>query len=101
MLWAVRLYNKGFITRHEFVSSVAKWGSLNEMDEFIRDCPSDLMEYLKAELESYGVDESKWPRTFRAGSYFPWVTAQEIEESQSQEQECIWNGVRLLKQHIR
>lgn len=97
---AISLYNRGEITQHEFCSYVSKIAALEEIGEFVRQCPLELMEVLKAQLAEYGPDESKWPRTIHMASYHPWATAEEATESQRQEQEQIWNGVRLLKQYL-
>jgi len=97
---AITLYNTGHITQHELCSFVAKIAVPEEIEEFIQKCPSELMEVLTRQLAEYGADESKWPRTFCARCFAPWVTAEEIRESERREQEQIWNGVRLLKEHL-
>jgi hypothetical protein len=98
---AVILYNRGCITSMEFGSLVAKLAARDEFEVFFRECPPVLLALLKESLDDYGDDESKWPRTFHITSYFPWVTADEIEKLQRQEQEQIWNGIRILKEYFR
>jgi len=66
----------------------------------VKACPPDILAELKSALSHYGPDESKWPRMFCMASYFPWVTPEEIAESKRKEQEQIWAGVRLLKEHF-
>jgi len=101
MLKAVEVYNDGNITQNEFGGLVCKLAIRDEMEEFIRGCPPDLMAEIKRMLAHYpGDDQTKWPRTFCIACYAPWVTPQQIEESQRKEQEQIWNGVRLLKEFI-
>jgi hypothetical protein len=97
----VELYNEGCITQMEFCSVVAKLVVPEEIEDFFQACPLDLVAILKESLASYGDDETKWPRTFSIASYAPWVTAEEIKESQRQEQEQIWSGVRILKDYFR
>jgi hypothetical protein len=51
-------------------------------------------------LAQYGPDESNWPQTFQMATYAPWVTAEEIKDSERRQQEQIWTGVRLLKKYL-
>jgi hypothetical protein len=97
---AIRLYHRGIITQHEFPQFVAKWATPDEIESFVRDCPAELLARLHEELDHYGPDETRWPRTFHSGCYAPWVTPEEIKEAQRQEQESIWNGMRLLKAYF-
>jgi hypothetical protein len=94
---AISLYDKGMITVAGFVCLVCKLAASDEIEEFVAACPSDLLAALKESLASYGEDESAWPQTFYIASYTPCVTPEEIEESRRQEQQRIWDGVRLLK----
>ena len=94
---AITLYNKGHVTQHEFCSFVAEAAVPEEIEDFVQKCPPELMEILKRQLAEYGADESEWPRTFQRACYAPWVTAEEIRDSQLHQQERIWAGVRLLK----
>jgi hypothetical protein len=97
---AISLYDRGEITQTEFCTWVMKYAALEEIEEFVRVCPPELMSKLKEDLDQHGQDETKWPRTYYMASYAPWVTAEAIEESRRREQEQIWNGVRLLKAHL-
>ncbi len=97
MKGAISHYNKGIITVDGFVCLVCKLAAPDEIEEFVSACPTDLLSALKESLASYGEDESRWPRTFFSANYAPWVTPEEIEESRRQEQQQIWDGVRLLK----
>ena len=97
MTEAITLYNKGFITAGDFVCLVYKLAAPDEIKEFVSACPADLLSKVKESLVSYGEDESAWPRNFYSASYAPWVTPEEIEESRQEEQQRIWDGVRLLK----
>jgi len=101
MVRAIELYNQGEITQNEFGFSVCKLAIREEVEEFVHQCPPALMSQLKRMLASYGEDESRWPRSFSICCYAPWVTDEEIMQSQKREQEQIWNGVRLLKEFIR
>ena len=94
---AISQYKKGIITANEFVCLVYKLAAPDEIEEFVSACPVDFLSLLKESLASYGGDESTWPRTFHSACYPPWVTVEEIEESRRQEQQRIWDGVRLLK----
>jgi hypothetical protein len=94
---AISVYNKGVLTAGGFVSVVYMLAAPGEIEEFVRACPADLLSLLKESLADYGEDESTWPRTFCIASYAPWVTPEEIEESRRQEQQRIWDGVRLLR----
>jgi len=100
MIRAIELYIQGQITQNEFSFSVCKLAVREEVEEFIRVCPPDLMAGLRKMLTSYGPDESRWPRSFSICCYAPWVTDEEIMRSQKLEQEQVWNGVRLLKEFI-
>jgi hypothetical protein len=97
MKQAISLYNKGIITVSGFVCLVYKLAAPDEIGEFLSACPADLLSKLKESLASYGADESAWPRTLYDACYAPWVTPEEIDESRREEQERIWDGVRLLK----
>ncbi len=100
MAEAVALYDKGYITVSEFVTRVLELAVPDEIEGCVRACPPELLAALRESLAVYGEDEAAWPRTFRMGSYFPWVTAEEIEESKRREQQAIWSGVRLLKEYF-
>jgi hypothetical protein len=97
MTEAISQYEKGVITAGEFVCLVYELAAPDEIDEFVSACPAELLGILKESLASYGEDESAWPRTFYIASYTPWVTPEGIEELWRQEQQRIWDGVRLLK----
>jgi hypothetical protein len=94
---AIAQYNKGFLTVDDFVCLVCKLAVPGEVEEFVSACPAELISALKESLANYGDDENTWPRTFHSACYAPWETPQEIEESARQEQQRIWDGVRLLK----
>src|SRR5262249_7287307 len=97
---AISLYNERHITQHDFCTFVAKFAVPEEIEEFVQKCPPELMKVLKEGLAAYGPDESIWPRTYYAASYFPWVTAEEIQDARCREQEQIWSGVRVLKKYL-
>jgi hypothetical protein len=97
MTEAVSLYHEGNITQGEFVTLVLQLAAPEEIEDFIRACPPELLAVLREALASYGDNEAAWPRTFRMSSYFPWATPEVIAESNRREQEDIWRGVRLLK----
>jgi hypothetical protein len=97
---AVALYDKGNNTVSEFVTRVLELAVPDEIEGFVRACPPELLAALRESLATYGEDEAAWPRTVRMASYFPWVTAEEIEESKRREQQTIWSGVRLLKEYF-
>ena len=97
---AITLYDKGHITQHEFCAFVAQIAAPEEIEEFVQHCPPQLIEVLKVQLAEYGPDESSWPRTVRMATYAPWVTAEEIRDSERRQQEQIWTGVRLLKKYL-
>ena len=97
---AISMYKKGFITLGEFVCLVYKLAAAEEIEEFMRLCPAEMLAALKESLTSYGDDEETWPRLIYGACYDPWVPPEEIEESRRQEQERIWAGVRLLKQYV-
>ncbi len=44
---AIRLWNRGMITQHEFLSFVANSATLDEIEEFVRECPPDLLATLR------------------------------------------------------
>jgi hypothetical protein len=79
---------------------VAQIAVPEETEEFVQHCPPELIEVLKGQLAEYGPDEWSWPRTFRMATYAPWVTAEEIRESERRQQEQIWTGVRILKKYL-
>jgi hypothetical protein len=100
MSQAIRYYEEGNLTQSEFCLWVIRFATRQEIEEFVAQCPSELMSVLKDYLGKYGEDESRWPRTYCMRSYFPWTTPEEIEESERREHEQIWSGVRLLKQSM-
>jgi hypothetical protein len=97
---AISMYEKGIVTLGEFVCLVYKLAAAEEIEEFMRLCPADMLATLKESLACYGDDEKTWPRFFSSACHAPWVTLEEIEESRRQERERIWDGVRLLKQYV-
>jgi hypothetical protein len=100
MLCVIDCYREGTIARGGFCSEVARIAVPEEIQEFLEECPPDLLEALQKDLAVYGEDEFNWPRTFCIACHAPWLTPEQIEEAQRQEQEAIWNGVRLLKRYI-
>jgi hypothetical protein len=100
MKGAIAQYKKGAITDGEFLGLVCKLAAPEEIDEFMRVCPADMLATLKEFLATYGEDEKTWPRTFYSACYFPWVTAEEIEESRRLQQKQIWDGLRILKKYL-
>jgi hypothetical protein len=97
---AISMYRKGIVTLGEFVCLVYELAVAEEIEEFMRLCPPDMLATLKESLASYGDDEKTWPRVIYSACYAPWVMPEEIEESRRQDQERIWDGVRLLKQYV-
>jgi hypothetical protein len=97
---AIDLYNKGTLTETGFFTFVATNAVPKEIEQFVKVCPPDLLAKLKEYLTEHGEDEQKWPRTYSIRTYFPWVTPEEIEETERREQEQLWNGVRLLKAYF-
>jgi hypothetical protein len=100
MKQAISQYGRGIITERMFSTVVAKLAVMEEIEEFVRECPPELMAVLKKDLAEYDADEAKWPRSFSIRCYAPWVTPEEIRDSQRREQERIWDGVRLLKKYL-
>jgi hypothetical protein len=101
MKTAIGQYYRGIILRSEFPDAVFRRATLDEIDEFLNECPADLLLTLKESLDAYGEDESAWPHFLCSACFPPWVTQKEIEESERKAQENIWNGVRLLKKSGR
>jgi len=97
---AISMHRKGIITLGEFVCLVYQLAAAEEIEEFLKLCPADMLSTLKESLASFGDDEKTWPRFFGSANYAPWVTPEEIEESTRQLQERIGDGVRLLKQSV-
>jgi hypothetical protein len=100
MIEAVALHDEGNTTVGDFVALVLKLAAPEEIEGFVRACPPHLLATLRESLAAYGDDEAVWPRTYCMGSHFPWMTAEEIEESQRREQQQVWRGVRLLKEYF-
>jgi len=82
---AIALYDEGNITLGDFISLVYKLAVPEEIEEFVRVCPPDMLAALKESLAIYGDDEKAWPRTYSIAAHFPWVTPEEIEKSKRQE----------------
>jgi hypothetical protein len=97
---AISMYKKGLITLGGFVCLAYELAAAEEIEEFMRLCPADMLATLKESLATYRDDEKTWPRFFSSACYAPSVTPEEIEDSRRQEQERIWDGVRLLKQYL-
>jgi len=93
-------YDEGNLTLSGFVCYVCQLAAVDEIDDFMRACPEDLLAELRNALAAYGDDENNWPRTFHIACHAPWVTDAEIVESQRREQERIWLGVKLLKPYF-
>ena len=100
MLSAVAAYEEGKITKSEFVTLACQLAAPEEIEAFVAGCPPDLLASLRETLVSYSDDEASWPRTYRMGTYAPWVTPEEVEESQRREQHEIRRGVRLVKEYF-
>ncbi len=96
MVKAIELYEIGHITQTEFVNFVPQITTLEEIEEFIKACPPDLMVSLKEFVASY----NKSHITFHMGSYVPGVTSEQIKESQRKEKEQMEKGIQLLKKHL-
>jgi hypothetical protein len=94
---AIGLYERGDLTGTEFTVWVMRYACLEEMADFLRECPPELLARITETLTQYGDDETQWPRTYHLACYAPWIAADKIKAAQRREQEEIWNGVRLLK----
>ena len=91
---------EGEITQNEFLACVVRHAVPEQIEAFMAQCPADLLAALRERLEMYDTATGIGPVTFRLGTYAPWVTDDEIAESQRQDQERVWRGVRLLKGYI-
>lgn len=97
---AIGHYARGNFTETDFVTFVTQHAEPEDIEEFVRRCPPDLLAILRDALASYGEDESAWPRTFCISTRAPWVTAEEARNADRRWQEQIWRGVRLLKAYF-
>ena len=66
---AISMYEKGIVTLGEFVCLVYKLAAAEEIEEFMRLCPPDMLATLKESLASYGDDEKTWPRVIYSACY--------------------------------
>jgi hypothetical protein len=100
----IKLYEKGAITLHEFPLFVCRNATEEDIPAFLEVCPAELLNALKDRLMQLPADDddSGWPQVKWIGSacYAPWVTGEEIQESNRQRDQDFRNGVRLLRKYF-
>ena len=102
MLDVPRLYVDGKIALAECFTLICKRATETAAPEFVEKCPDEILDRLRDELTQYDDnDRSKWPRTIYMASYAPWASQNEIEASLVAEQQQIWDGVAILKRHVK
>jgi hypothetical protein len=102
---ALKSYQKGSITLHEFPTYVCLFADKAEIAEFFEICPAELVDALKKKLNQLPADDDDigWSKIVWLGSacYAPWVTKEEIQESDRQRDQDFRVGVKLLRAHLR
>ena len=83
-----------------FFELVCKHAAADDFEEFLSECPVEIIQRISESLSCYGDDESKWPRTWFGTSYAPWVSAEKAQEAHRRKQEQFWDGIRILKSKI-
>ena len=95
-------YEKGTITLNECINLIFKRANHEETPQFLIECPDEILIALREQLLHYiGDDHQNWPRTYYMGSHAPWVSPEEIADSRNAEQLELWNGIAILKHHLR
>jgi hypothetical protein len=101
---AVQLFRRGVITLLEFSAWVIANAAEDEIEEFVQICPPDLMAALQETLARAPADgdaEGWASRIFiHTRVYAPWVTQEEIKESERRDHEQYWAGVKLLRARL-
>jgi hypothetical protein len=73
--------------------------------EFIDNCPAEVMHALisKAETMPPDGDDNGWEQVlvFSGACYAPWVTAEEIKESERRQRQDFRDGIRVFRAHRR
>jgi hypothetical protein len=99
---SISLFQTGVITDHEFPIFVFRNLTRENIPELLAECPDELrleLDRFVAEYPSVDVPEEKLPRIFHMGSYFPWVTEEEIEESARDLTLRIRKGVEIYREY--
>ena len=95
-------YENGTINLNECINLLFKRANHDETPRFLNECPAQILNALREELLHYeGDDPHNWPRTYCMASYAPWVSAKDIEASRDAEQQKLWDGVAILKHHLK
>ena len=102
MLEVPRLYVDGMITLSECFTLICKRATESESSEFVEKCPAEILASLRDELVHHKEnDRAGWPRAIHMASYTPWTSEDENETSLVAEQQQIWDGVAILKRHVK
>ena len=101
----VEAYLKGTITRAELPTIIFERLTLTNVNEFLTTCPADVLELLRMhayELPADGDDEG-WGKliSIQGVCYAPWVTKEEIRESQLDSARQFRQGVQVFRSSDR
>ena len=97
----VEAYLKGTISRAELPTIIFERLTLTNVNEFLTTCPADVLEFLRMpadELPADGDDEG-WGKliSILGGCYAPWVTNEEIRDSQLDSARQFRQGVHVFR----
>ena len=101
----IELYLKGAITLIELPGFVFGRLTLQNVEQFLLTCPADVLELLRRQSDRLPAedDDEGWGtmRTFRSGCYAPWVSEEEIKESQLESDRRFRQGLKVFRSSDR
>ena len=99
----IELYNTGIITKAELPCFVFERLTEENVQGFMDSCPPDIVFYLRDNVRRLPPDDydEGWRQLISIGGvlYAPWVTEEEIRQSQEESSRRFREGVRLFRVH--
>lgn len=104
-LRAIDLYREGAIAKGETPSAVFRRLTEKNVREFLTHCAPDLLLLVREHAASLPADddEERWGEVVHifGGEYDPWVTVEEIRETEEEAQHRFREGLRVFRAHAR
>ena len=104
-LRAQRLYDAGHITKCEISRYVFEHLTEDNIQEFLHGCSDEILCHLRQEVEELPAndDQPGWSRIVfhQMGSYFPWVTNDEIQRAKEERDRRFREAVKLFRAHLQ
>ena len=100
----IELYLKGAITQSELPIFVFERLTQQNVEQFLATCPADVLELLRRHADRLPAEgDDGWGkfRTFHMGSYAPWVSAEEIRESELESDRRFRQGLKVFRSSDR